>query len=272
MSDCRENQPSGDEAQIAVQFVRARLEARSLAQFPGTVPTDLAAAYRCQELAIARWPEPVAGWKVAKPSLQQSARWGGVKRIIGPAFSSQILSAAPGQSIDCSFIPGGMNAFDGEIVIRVGRDAPPAKIEWTIDEAADMVGELCIGIEIVCSPLPTLKDYDVAAVVADFAACFGMVTGPVVADWRKLDRIRVTCSADGTVGRTGVTTLRDGPLDAYAFTLGECARRGRPLKAGALITTGAVTASRVVFGQSSSFMFEGLGEIRCRAVEAMPRV
>lgn len=38
-----------------------------------------------------------------------------------------------------------------EIVIRVSRDAPPDKIDWTIEEASDMVGEFCIGAEILSS-------------------------------------------------------------------------------------------------------------------------
>ena len=45
-----------DAATIAEQFVRARLESRALKNYPGVVPPDLDAAYRCQESAIERWP------------------------------------------------------------------------------------------------------------------------------------------------------------------------------------------------------------------------
>ena len=55
-----------DAATIAEQFVRARLEGRALQNYPGVVPPDLEAAYRCQEAAIERWPERVGGWKVAR--------------------------------------------------------------------------------------------------------------------------------------------------------------------------------------------------------------
>src|SRR3979490_2859259 len=57
---------------IAEQFVRARLDATALPDFPGSIPATLNTAYAYQDRAIALWPDFVAGWKVgriAEPGL-----------------------------------------------------------------------------------------------------------------------------------------------------------------------------------------------------------
>src|SRR5436190_698350 len=44
-------------------LVEARRAHRSLGQFPGPLPPDMAAAYRVQDATLQLWPEPVVGWK-----------------------------------------------------------------------------------------------------------------------------------------------------------------------------------------------------------------
>ena len=60
-----------------------------------------------------------------------------------------------------------------------------------------------------------------------------------------------------------------GPLAAAAFALGRCARRGLPLKAGYVISTGATTGIHDIrIGQSARVKFAGVAELLCRAVPA----
>ena len=260
-----------DVAGIAEQFTSARLAARSLRAYPGSVPPDLETAYRCQDLALARWPDPVAGWKVARIAQAQQGQYA-EERLIGPVFTPNVHVAASGRTIDCPVFDGGFAAVEAEIVICVGRDAPRDKLEWTIDEAADFVGELCIGIEIASSPLATLNDLGPGAVVSDFGNNWGVVVGMAVDDWRGLYEVTAqTFIDDEFVGR-GVTSVRQGPLGALAFTLGKAARRGRPLLAGAVISTGMITGVHDIRpGQRSLCVFQGLGEVGCRAVRATCR-
>jgi 2-keto-4-pentenoate hydratase len=260
-----------DVTDIAEQFVRARRAARSLPHYPGVVPADLATAYRCQEHAIARWPEQIGGWKVARiPSAQQAQYT--EERLIGPAFAPNIRVAKPGCTIECPVFEGGFAAVEAEIVIRVGRDAPPGKVEWTLDEAAELVGELCIGIEIASSPLATLNDLGAGAVVSDFGNNWGVVVGAAITDWRALSEVTAQSFIDDEFVGRGVVQLRPGPLGALAFTLASCARRGRPLRAGAVISTGMITGVHDIRpGQRSSHVFQGLGEVGCHAVRATPR-
>jgi 2-keto-4-pentenoate hydratase len=56
-----------------------------------------------------------------------------------------------------------------------------------------------------------------------------------------------------------------------AFALGRCARRGRPLRGGDFISSGAATGIHDILpGQSARISFHGDGEILCRAVPAEP--
>ena len=257
-----------DVAGIAEQFVRARLTARALSQYPGVVPPDLETAYRCQELAIARWPEQIGGWKVARIAPAQQDRYT-EERLIGPAFAPNIRVAADGRTIDCPVFEGGFAAVEAELVICVGRDAPPDKVEWTLDEAAELVGELCIGIEIASSPLATLNALGPGAVVSDFGNNWGVVIGAAVQDWRGLYEVTAQSFIDDEFVGRGVTSVRHGPLGALAFTLAKCAMRGRPLRQGAVISTGMITGVHDIRpGQRSRHVFHGLGEVECRAVRA----
>jgi 2-keto-4-pentenoate hydratase len=63
----------------------------------------------------------------------------------------------------------------------------------------------------------------------------------------------------------------DDPLDALVFLLENLARRGRTLKAGQLVSTGAVTGVHDIrIGQRSRVSFNGSGDILVSAVKALP--
>jgi 2-keto-4-pentenoate hydratase len=264
-----DNRAAGEIARIVEQFVTARLQGRSLPAYPGTVPADLATAYACQEAAIERWPERVRGWKVARISPAQQAQYT-EERLIGPAFEPNIHSPRAGEIASCPVFDGGFAAVEAELVIVVGRDAPGDKTEWSIDEASELVGALHIGIEVASSPLKTLNDLGAGAVISDFGNNWGIVIGPAIERWQGLHEVvALSFIGEELVGR-GTTSLRHGPLGAFAFTLGKCARRGRPLRSGDVITTGMITGVHdISVGQRSRHVFEGFGEVGCRAVRAV---
>ncbi|MGH8188700.1 MAG: 2-keto-4-pentenoate hydratase [Steroidobacteraceae bacterium] len=266
-----QNRAAGETAAIVERFVAARLQGRSLPEYPGAVPADLATAYACQEAAIERWPERVRGWKVARIAPAQQAQYP-EERLIGPAFEPNIHSPRAGEIVDCPVFDGGFAAVEAELVVVVGRDAPPDKTQWSIDEASELVGSLHIGIEVASSPLRTLNDLGAGAVISDFGNNWGIVIGPAIARWQSLHEVvALSFIGDEFVGR-GTTSLRQGPLGALAFTLGKCARRGRPLRSGDAITTGMITGVHDIrAGQKSRHVFEGFGEVGCRAVRAVAR-
>ncbi|MFC4309821.1 2-keto-4-pentenoate hydratase [Steroidobacter flavus] len=261
--------PDGAEL-IAEQFVRARLAGQSLPQYPGTLPATLAEAYRCQELAIERFPDRIVGWKVARIGSAFAQQFP-EERLVGPVFERNLHTARVGQVVDFPVIEGGFGAVEAEIVLRVNEDAPAAKTVWSIDEAAEMVRSFHLGVETAVSPLATLNDLGPGAVISDFGNNWGVIVGASIGEWRSVDEIvALTFIEDGFVGR-GTAFIRQGALGALAFALGKCAQRGRPLRAGDFISTGAITGVHDIrAGQQSRLVFEGCGEVECRAVRAGP--
>jgi 2-keto-4-pentenoate hydratase len=260
-----------DSEAVAEQFVRARLEAESLLDFPGTIPSTLNTAYAYQDRAIALWPDNVAGWKVGRigpPWLERV----GEDRLVGPIFRRGIRLAPPEALIDFPVFKGGFAAIEAEFVFRLGVDAEPDKTQWTAEEAAQVVSGLHIGIETAGSPLAAINELGPTVVVSDFGNNAGLLLGPAIAGWRNRSFESLTCEAfveERSVGRGGALSLPGGPLAAVAFALGRCARRGLPMKAGYVISTGATTGIHDIrIGQSGRVRFDGVAELLCRAVPA----
>lgn len=260
---------------IAARFVQARLAGRALPGFPGTPPADLAAAYACQDTAIALWPDTLAGWKVGyiAPDRRDAS---GEDRLVGPIFTHAVWPQAVGDSTDVPVFVGGFAAVEAEYVFRLAADAPAGKTMWTAGEALALVAALHIGIETAGSPLATINVLGPAVVVSDFGNNAGLVLGPEIADWRRHDEAGLVCETfvdEISVGRGGAASVPGGLGAALAFALGRCARRGLPLRAGMLVTTGAATGIHdILAGQSARIHFGAAGDLRCHAVPAQPSI
>jgi 2-keto-4-pentenoate hydratase len=256
---------------IARRFVAARLQGTALAGYPGAIPADLDQAYRCQDAAIDLWPDEVAGWKVGWiPEGMQ--RVYGEERLVGPIFRRAVRHVRLDEEVDVPVFAGGFAAVEAEFTFRLAGDAPSGKLVWSDDEAAGLVGTLHIGIEPASSPLATINELGPAVVISDFGNNAGLLVGPEVPDWRRRIDEGLTCETfiDGQrVGRGGTARLPRGPLGALAFALARCARRGRPLRAGQFVSTGAASGIHDIRpGQSAALLFDGFGTLRCRAVAA----
>ncbi|MDB6091321.1 MAG: 2-keto-4-pentenoate hydratase [Gammaproteobacteria bacterium] len=261
-----------DSDAVAEQFVRARLDAAALTDFPGRVPSTLNAAYAYQDRAIALWPDNVAGWKVGRigpPWLERV----GEDRFVGPIFRRAIRLAPPGQLVEFPAFTGGFAAIEAEFVFRLAADAQADKTHWTRTEAAQLVAALHVGIEILGSPLASISELGPVVVVSDFGNNAGLLLGPAIPDWRARALESLTCEVlveEVSAGRGGALSLPGGPLAGLAFALGRCARRGLPLKAGYVISTGATTGIHAIrSGQSARVRFDGVAELLCKSVPAV---
>ncbi|WP_257388824.1 2-keto-4-pentenoate hydratase, partial [Tahibacter caeni] len=227
---------------IARRLVAARLTAQALPAFPGELPASLEDAYRCQDAAIARWPAPVAGWKVGYIAPERRED-GGDPRLVGPIFAGRIQVPADAEG-EFSVIPGGFAAVEAEFVFRLARDVAPRVEVWTPEQAASEVAALHVGMELAGSPLAAINELGPCAVVADCGNNAGLLLGPAIANWQDYAMDALTCTTwiDGElVGRGGAAALAGGPLAALAFALSRNARCDRQLRAGDYVTTGAAT-------------------------------
>lgn len=253
-------QKAASAAAIARSFVTARQSAAPLFDYPGPLPGDLEAAYAIQEAAIGLWPDALAGWKIGLAH--------GADRIAGPIFARNVTTLKAGAEADLPVFVGGFAAVEAEYVLRIGADQEASARVWRPEDAAEMLGGVHIGIELAGSPFAGINDFGPAITVSDFGNNAGLVVGPALADWRTLDWIDAPArtSIDGElVGEGAAALLPGGPLAALAFILNHCAARGRPLRAGQLISSGAITGvHRIEAGQSAELSFGAAGVLRCR--------
>lgn len=262
-----------DPAQIARQLVDARRAARALPGFPGDLPAGMAEGYRVQEAAIELWPEPVVGWKVGRIPLELQAELQ-AERVMGPVFAGHVWTADSANPTPLPVIAGGFAAVEAEYIYRMGRDAPADKLDWTPEEALDYVGDLLVGVEFAGSPLATINILGPRVVASDFGNNAGLILGRVVPNWRERPDEVPPCHAwvEGQlVGEGTPASIPGGPPASLAFLMAACAGRGRPLKAGQLVTTGAASGIHdIEAGQTARITFGDLEEIRCVAVPARP--
>jgi len=258
-----------DHQQIAARFVEARRAAMGFRDFPGAMPPDLEAAYRIQKAAIAAWGDRVAGWKVGRirPDLAERL---GAERFVGPIFADSIKPA--GATNEFPMMAGGSALFEAEAVIVVKADAPADKTSWTAEEAVEMIGAVHVGIEIAGSPLETINELDTGASIAGFGNNNGLILGAEVADWRERGWDGIICRTeiDGTLVReANAAMVPGGPLEVFAYALGQTAQLGMPLRRGDCISTGAITGTPPVkIGQHCVAEFLGIATIDCRVTAA----
>lgn len=253
----------------ALQFVNARLQARPLEAFPGILPENLAAAYRNQTRAIDLWPDRIAGWKVARIGASWQSSYA-EERLIGPVFARNVYRYNRGP-VDCPVFDGGLAAVEAEIGIVVSVDATPGRTDWNASSATELVGQVCVGVEIASSPLATLNDLGPGAVVSDFGNNWGVILGAPLQDWRSAAALPVETYIDGAVVGSAPVVPGGAPLDALAFAANKAAMLGWPLRAGDYISTGMITGVHDIrVGQSARLVFADRGEILCHITAARP--
>jgi len=191
---------------------------------------------------------------------------------MGPVFAGHVWTADPAAPTPLPVIPGGFAAVEAEYIYRMGRDAPADKLEWTPEEALAYVGDLLVGVEFAASPLATINVLGPRVVASDFGNNAGLILGRVVPNWRERPGEIPPCHAyvaGELVGEGAPGSIPGGPPASLAFLMAACAQRGRPLKAGQLVTTGAASGIHdIEAGQTARITFGDLEEIRCVAVPA----
>jgi 2-keto-4-pentenoate hydratase len=262
-----------DARAVAAEFVAARRSAGAFTQYPGTPPPDLAAAYRCQDEAIALWDDSIAGWKVGWIAEPHSSKFD-AQRLVGPIFRKSVWRALPRGSRDVPVFAHGFAAVEAEFVFELARDAPANVTDWNAETARRFVRTMFVGIEIASSPLQNINDFGPAVVASDFGNNAGLLIGAEVPDWqaRPLENLLCETRIDGAVvGRGSAAAVSGGPLSALAFALRCNSLRGRPLRAGDYVSTGAATGVHSIgAGQTAEALFTGIGSLECRAVPMTP--
>lgn len=270
MSDRAEH----DEAQrIAEAFVAARREARPLPAYPGALPASLDEAYRVQDRALVLDSGTIGGWKVGRimPPLSDSV---GSDRLAGPIFADSIHDAGA-QPVAMPVFEGGFGAAEAEFLLRIGEAPPAGKAEFSLEEAAALIGAVHLGIEIASSPLAAINDLGPAVTISDFGNNNGLVIGAPIADWHSFAFADwpVSLLVDGIEAGSGhASAMPDGPLGAARFLFELLGRRGIALAPGQWISSGAVTGVHPVApGAFVEAIFDGTHKVSCTIEAATHR-
>lgn len=245
-------------------LVDARLSTQPLPDFPVSLPETLEQAYAIQSASIERWPDEIAGWKVAKLSDVDNARLS-AERLVGPVFKSSVRSVESGGGTVMPVYEGGFAAVEAEFVLILGTEVPPSDRDWSDDELIAMVAGAYCGAEIASSPMAVINERGPTSIVSDFGNNAGVIVGPEIEDWsnKPLGFLTATVTVDeAVVGSKSVDAMIGSPLQALRFLIQVSGRRGISLPAGTVISSGAITGvhdvqisstARVDFGPQGWF-------------------
>ncbi len=244
---------------------------RPIAPLPEALrPRDLAAAYAVQDalqaLYLADGRGPLAGWKIAltTPVMQQMV---GVDHPCAGGIVAQLVQDSPAQARAADFIKLGV---ESEIAVRLGADLPGGDRPHDKESVAGAVAACMAAIEIVDEQDADYDRLDAPLLIADNAFNFGCVLGPPVTDWRGLDLAglagRMTINGE-IVGEGRGGDVMGHPLSALAWLANNLVERGRMLKAGEVVLTGSIVATkRPQAGDQVATVIDGLGEARLSVV------
>src|SRR3954447_7815251 len=263
---------TADPATIAGRFLAARSAAAGLADYPGPFPETLDEAYAVQDEAIAAWARPVIGWKVGRINPPLAERYG-ADRLAGPIFVSRRI-AGDGEMPEMPVFAEGFAAGEAEFLLRIARTPPPGQSRFSLEEAADLIDAVHVGIEIASSPLGAINPLGPVAGISDFGNNNGLVVGPATPHWRSggFEQWPVTSWIDGIEAGTGrASAFPDGAIGAARFLFELMARRGIALKAGQWISSGAVSGVHdAAAGQRFEARFGDRFALACRLTAARP--
>ncbi|HEY1506151.1 MAG TPA: fumarylacetoacetate hydrolase family protein [Stellaceae bacterium] len=217
------------------------------------IPANAAEAYAVQDAILERLAIPIAGWKVgaAAPTAEPQA---------GPILGDR-LKPGPARFA----MPA--NAFrtvEGEVAFTLGRDLPTRSQGYGEDEVWEAMATLHVGIEVLESSFIDRRKISEYAVLGDLLNNGAYCYGAPVKDWRGLNVATPEASIwiDGVeVRRAKAGTPGGHPKRLLTWLANHAAARGRPLKAGMIITTGSHTGMLdTPAGATVTARLEGIGE------------
>lgn len=217
-------------------------------------PRNAADAYLIQEEVRRQLGAVVGGWKVAMDDAQHGRS--------APVFAAD-LYASP---VRITPPPATRVGVEPEIAVRLAHALPPlpAGASYTRAEVTDAIGSAHAAIEIVISRFTTHAGASVLDQLADNISNGGLVLGPALADWRRLDLTALPLTLQ--LGSRTVHSGRGGhpcgdPLRPLVWLANHLAAADGPgLQAGTIVTTGSCAGLHdLADGSSATVVFEGLG-------------
>jgi 2-keto-4-pentenoate hydratase len=217
------------------------------------LPRSAEEAYEVQR-AVAAAAGAVGGWKVGagSPTAEPSC---------APLFHAD-LRRSPAEW----HVASGDIGIEGELAFRFARPLPPREADYGDDEVWDAIDTLHPAIELVQSRFAAPQAASPWAPLADNLSNYGFCYGAAVPDWRHIDFLRqpVSLVIDGAErARAAGGNAAGHPRRLLAWLANHCARHGRGLAAGEIVTTGTHTGLITLAAPAEAIVhFAGVGEAR----------
>jgi len=212
----------------ATLILNARRSAR-LTELPEALrPRNEAEAYAIQDALLPS--HAIIGWKVAPASAAKGHRCSPIAAADASENSGAIAPDATSPEIEAEVALVLKENLDGRKL--VGRS-----------DLLNAVSGACLAIEVLDSCFTDRKRVDELSALADRQSNAGLVFGPLATDWRARDladvRPMFNIVRGGEIAMTKAAPSTDAVLDAVVWLANHAADRGRPLRAGQIIITGA---------------------------------
>ena len=230
-------------------------------------PADLVDAYRVQaalnRALTARGAGPLAGHKIGCTTPVMQAYLGIPGPCAGEVFA-RTVHRGRGTFRTADHVRLGVEC---EIAVELAAEIDgraPGSGGFTRDAVAAAVGAVVASIEVVDDRYRDWPTIGTPTLVADDFFNAGVVLGPAVREWRRLDlgTLGGRMLVNGTeVGSGHGADILGHPFEALAWLAGSMAERGRPLRAGEFVTLGSIVATQWVNpGDLIRIEIDGLGE------------
>lgn len=216
-------------------------------------PATAAAAYKTQETVARRLGATIAGWKVGAPTPE-------AEPSCAPLYAT---SVAPSPARLPSH-GGNMRGVEAELACRFAGDLPARGAPYGEEEVWAAIGSVHVAIELLETRYADRRAAPGLAVLADNISNGGFCYGPPIRHWQAIDFLRQPAQLliDGVEAARAVGGNTAGhPGRLLAWLANHCAERGRPLRAGDIVTTGSHTGLVIApAGSLVTARFDGLGE------------
>lgn len=241
---------------LASLLLDARRTNKPLQTVPESiVPINPKAAYAVQD-AVARMLSDsgkgeIVGWKVgaATPTATPAC---------APLHRATVFES--GHNLSPSFCR--FHGVEAEIAYSLASDLPARETAWTVDEVGEAIGAIHAAIELLDTRFVAPDTQHNLSHLADQGSHGALIVGRGVTDWRDftLTTLPMTMLVNGEkrYDQQGGNKAGD-PLRLLTWLANHAVARGRPLRAGDIITTGSTMGTLFVEDPSDICVaFEGL--------------
>jgi 2-keto-4-pentenoate hydratase len=204
------------------------------------IPANLDEAYAIrqafEDIEIAAGRGAVAGYKIGLTTPVMQKLCGVDEPVYGAIFAGEVHHGRAELAVRNYCRLG----IETEIAVRLGEDLPQGGDR---ERVAAAVEGCMAAIELLEDLRHDYKRLSAAAMVAGNVWNAGIVVGPPVADWRRLNLAQLTARLTINGREIGHGTGGDvmgNPLNALAWLADKLAADGTPLKRGMIVMTGSM--------------------------------